>query len=95
MSVFYPTDADGKATVSAFSTIPDNNIITFIDVLLQNQQSNITPSPPHLQGKTIILAYETPSGDQIIPYDDIDRFWTEDVFYFGQLNESDYQDPLW
>jgi hypothetical protein len=93
ISVFYPTDAEGKVSVS--SLLLNDNIVAFLDVLLQNKESLISPSPPHMQGKTVRLAYESHSGDQIVPYSDVDRFWSEDIFYLGQLIDEDYQDPLW
>jgi len=93
ISVFYPTDAEGKASVSLLRL--NGNIVAFIDVFFQEKRSGVTPSPPRLQGKTLRVAYETPSGDQIVPYSDVDIRWSEDVFYFDQLSNPDYQDPLW
>ena len=88
--IFYPTDAEGEASVSQL--LSNGNVVTFIDVFLQNKQSFVTPSPPHHQGKTLQLAFETPPGDQFLsPF----PFSSEDLLYFGNLNDPDYMDPLW
>ncbi|MDT8396437.1 MAG: hypothetical protein RRA32_08350, partial [bacterium] len=83
-------DEDGVAVVSGEQG--GGGFLGIIKVQAVNKQRPLPTAEPHLQGKELQLSYFETDNDLAtwpIP------LFGGGIYYFGTLDEPDYQDPLW
>lgn len=92
LTILYNTDEDGQAIVSQISS-PTAGFAGILRIFCANKQRPLPTPEPHLQGKEFQISYFDASlGLVNFPPP---TFGGSGIFFFGTLDEPDYQDPLW
>jgi hypothetical protein len=90
--ILYNTDEDGQAVVSQIIS-PTSGFAGILRVFCENKQQPLPTPEPHLQGKEFQLSYFDASDGLV--YFPPPTFGGSGIFFFGTLDDPDYQDPLW
>jgi hypothetical protein len=90
--ILYNTDEDGQAVVSQISS-PAPGFAGILRVFSVNKQRPLPTPKPHLQGKEFQLSYFD-ANDELVNFPP-PTFGGSGIFFFGTLDDPDYQDPLW
>ena len=89
LAIVYNADEDGQAVVFPAE---GGGHLCIMRVITTNKQRPVPTPEPHLQGKEFLLSYYT-VDDEIVAYPV--PLLGEGIYYLGDLDEADYQDPLW
>jgi hypothetical protein len=91
LTILYNTDEDGQAVVFPAT---GGGHLGIMRVLANNKQRRPLPVPePHLQYKEFQLSYFS-ADDELVNFPP-PTFGGTGIFFFGTLDEPDYQEPLW
>ena len=92
LTILYNTDEDGQAVVSQISS-PAPGFAGILRVFTVNKQRPLPTPEPHLQGKELQLSYFD-ANDELVNFPP-PTFGGSGIFFFGTLDDPDFQDPLW
>jgi len=92
LTILYNTDEDGQAVVSQISS-PTSGFAGILRVFTVNKQRPLPTPEPHLQGKELQLSYFD-ANDELVNFPP-PTFGGSGIFFFGTLDDPDFQDPQW
>ncbi|MDT8365069.1 MAG: hypothetical protein RRA15_01075 [bacterium] len=92
LTILYNTNAYGQAVVREISS-PARGFAGILRVFSVNKQRPWPTRGPHLQAKEFQLSYYDFSDELVNSPEP--TFGGSGIFFFGTLDEPDYQDPLW